>query len=679
MPCTRRLSSLRASLIPARAVLCLTFIAFVSACERPPTHPALRDAQLPSFISTYEFVFNRQAISEFSFSPDGMRLAWSGPSGWSRALHVRSEATGDVHVYRAGGSARYWSADGRRLLILDDKSGAGDHHLFRLDVEDPRAIPVDLTPHAGVRVWLHQILKDDPEHVLVLHNRRDPAVRDLYRIALSTGAEELIAQNPGDGIQPITDTSGKLHGWRKPVVADRPRGKPRAPELKERSAIVQRRDELSRIVAVSRNRSEAWVLSNRNRDRIALFNFDTRSGQGRLVYEDARSDLGRVLVSRVLDKAVFAAAVPDYPRPVILDDRWKADLQPLLAAYDGARYGFDVISVDPTEKRLVVVVYTHATRRYHLLDRENKRHSLLGESRPAQFGKALVEPQAVEIEARDGLKLPGYLLRPPGAGAKPLPLVLLVHGGPWARVAWSDLDDSEDLLRAQFLANRGYAVLIVNYRGSTGYGQTFKLAAVGEFGAKMQDDLVDGMQWAIDRGIADPDRIAVMGHSYGGYATLMALAQHPGQFACGIDIAGPSDLVTLIESFPPYWELQLDHWYSFVGDPAVAADRERMEKISPLNLVDRFERPLLIIQGEKDVRVPPQQSAAMVQALRKAGKSVEYVTFADLGHSLSYWAHHLGVLRKSEQFLADCLGGRAARFDPLEWIARLSGRLPLRY
>ena len=651
----------------------------MSGCERPPEHPALRDAQLPALIPAYEFVFNRHAIGGFSFSPDGMRLAWSGPYRWSSALHVRSEATGTVHVYRVGGSAMHWSADGRRLLILDDKSGAENHHLFRLDVEDAHAVPVDLTPHAGARVWLHQVLKDDPEHVLVLHNRRNRMVRDLYRINLSTGAEELVAQNPGDGVFPITDTGGKLHGWRKPAVADRPRGKPRAAELQERSSIRQRRDEVNRIVAVSRDRSEAWVLSNRNRDRVALFSVDVGSGKGRLLYEDKRSDLRRVLVSKVLDKAVFATSVPDYPRPVVFDDHWKADLQPLLAAYDGARYGFDVVSADPSEKRLVVMVYTHATHRYYLLDRSHKRYSLIGESRPAQFGKALPAPEAVEIEARDGLKLPGYLLRPPGSGAKPLPLVLLVHGGPWGRVAWSDPDQSEDLLRAHFLANRGYAVLVVNYRGSTGYGQSFTLAAVGEFGAKMQDDLVDAVRWAIARGTADPSRIAVMGHSYGGYATLMALAQQPQQFACGIDIAGPSDLVKLIETFPPYWELELNHWYSYVGDPAVAADRERMQSISPLNLADRFERPLLVIQGEKDVRVPPQQSAAMVEALRKAGKNVEYVVLDDLGHSLGYWAHHLGVLRKSERFLADCLGGRAARFDPLEWVARLSGRLPLRY
>lgn len=651
----------------------------LQGCERAPTHPGLREAELPPLLPAYEFVFNRRALGGFSFSPDGSRLAWYGPSGFGRALHVLADGRGEAHTYAAGGSQMHWSADGRRLLLLDDKSGAENHHLFRLDVDDPRAAPVDLTPHAGVRTWLHQILAADPEHVLVLQNRRSRTVRDLYRINLATGAEELIAQNPGDGVLPLTDREGKFLGWRKSAVADRPRGKPRAAELKERSSIARRREEITRVVALSQDRSEAWVLSNRNRDRIALFQVDTRTGMARLRHEDEKSDVVRVFTSRSSAQVVLATSQPDYPRTVILDPQWEADLKPVLERYDGTRFGFDLVSTDPSERRVVIAVYTHATRRYYLIDREQKRHTLLGESRPAAFAAALVDPQVVEIAARDGLKLPGYLLRPPVNGSRPLPLVLLVHGGPWGRVAWSDPDHSEDLLRAQFLVNRGYAVLAVNYRGSTGYGQSFMLAGVGEFGGRMQDDLIDALNWAIERGIADPQRIAVMGHSYGGYATLMALAREPRTFACGIDIAGPTDLAGLIESFPPYWELELSHWYGFVGDPAVAADRERMRPISPLYLADRIERPLLVFHGKKDVRVPVRQSAAIVEALRKAGKAVDYVTLDDMGHALGYWAHHLALLRKSERFLADCLGGRAARFDPVDWAARLTGRLPLRY
>jgi dipeptidyl aminopeptidase/acylaminoacyl peptidase len=588
---------------------------------------------------------------------------------------VRLQSTGAVHVYRVGGSARHWSADGRHLLILDDKSGAENHHLFRLDVEDPNARPVDLTPHPGVRVWVHQIPKSDPEHVLVLHNRRNPTERDLYRINLTTGAEEVVALNPGDGIVPVTDADGKFLGWRKPAKPERARGKPLPPELREQSALSKRTPELTRPVGVSADRTQAWILSNRQRDRVALFHADAVKKKLVLVHEDPNVDVARVVMSEVSGMPLLVASNADYPRTKILDARLEADLQPLLASYGAAPHGFDIVSMDPSERRLVVVVFTHASRRYYLIDRETKEVARLGESRGANFGEAMAVPEPVTIPARDGLDLPAYLLRPRGTRDQPLPLVILVHGGPWGRVAWGDPDDSEDMLRAQFLANRGYAVLIVNYRGSTGYGRGFMSAAVGEFGAAMQDDLVDALGWAVERGIADPGKVAVMGHSYGGYATVMALAQHPRTFACGVDIAGPTDLVQLLEEFPPYWELA--YWYSYVGDPAVASDRERMQRVSPVSIADRIEAPLLIVQGRQDVRVPEAQSAALVERLRQHGKPFEYRLLDDMGHSTGWWAHHLFVLRRTEEFLARCLGGRAARFDRMEWIARLTGRLPL--
>ncbi|MCC6531875.1 MAG: S9 family peptidase [Burkholderiales bacterium] len=646
----------------------------LAACDRQAQHPALRSAELPRLVPAHEFVFKQESFTGFSFSPDGTRLIWTGPSGWRSGLHVRSLKTGAVHVYRVGGSSIHWSADSRRLLILGDKTGAENHHLYRLEVDDPDASPVDITPYRGVRVWLYRILESDPEHVLVLHNRRDPTLRDLYRINLSTGAEEALAMNPGDGVLPLTDANGKVFGWRK-ATSERARGKPLPPELRERSAVGPASEEVTRPVGLSRDQAQAWVLTNRGRDRVALVRLDRTKGIVETLYEDPHVDVGRVLMSEVQRQPLLAIASGDYPRTVVFDPRLAADLEPLLDSYRGTRIGYDIASMDPSEQRLVVAVSTYANRRYYLVDRTSGERVLLGETRGGQFSAAMAQPEAVRFQARDGLSIPGYLLRPPGTGSQPLPLVVLVHGGPWSRVAWGDPD--KDLLQAQFLANRGYAVLAINYRGSTGFGRSFMTAAVGQFGARMQDDLSDGVRWAIERGIADPARIAIMGHSYGGYATLMALARTPQLFACGIDIAGPTDLARLIETFPPYWEHELSHWYSYVGDPKVASDRARMESASPVNLTGSIERPLLVIQGEKDVRVPAEQSRSLVEQLRHAGKRVEYVAVDDMGHSLGYWAHHLLVLRRAERFLAQCLGGRAARFDRMEWIARLSGRLSL--
>lgn len=633
---------------------------------------------LPRLVPAREFVFNADKHGGFDFSPDGTRIAWTGPDGLRTALHVRAEATGTTHVYRVGGSGRHWSADGRRLLILDDKSGAENHRLYRLDIDDPDAEPVDLTPFNGVRVWLHRIIASDPEHVLVLHNRRDRTLRDLYRINLSTGAETLLAANPGDGIAPITDVHGRFIRWHRAAPTDRARGKPLPPHLKERSSLAARAPEVMQPIGVSADRTQAWVLSNRGRDRVGLFRLQAeRSGAAALMHEHARVDLGRVRVSELDQRPLLAVSVPDYPHTEVFDQQLAADLKPLLAAVGDVRHGYDLVSASPDERRLVVVVYTHANRRYYLLDRDSGRSTLLGESRSARFESDMVVPEAVEFDAVDGLRIPAYLLRPRAAQGRRLPLVLLVHGGPWLRVNWVDLDHSEDLLRAQFLANRGYAVLVVNYRGSTGYGRAHMTAAVGQFGKAMQQDLFDGIRWAIDAGIADPDRIAVMGHSYGGYASLMAMALQPQSFSCGVSIAGPTDLARLIETFPPYWDLELSYWYSYVGDPAVASDRARMDAVSPIRVAQRIGRPLLVIQGATDVRVPPEQSRTLVARLSEQGRSVQYVELPEMGHSMGYWAHHLAVLRRVETFLASCLGGRAARTDAMEWAARLTGRLPL--
>src|SRR5690606_17118450 len=366
--------------------------------------------------------------------------------------------------------------------------------------------------------------------------------------------------NPGDGIAPQVDADGKFLGWRRAGPTARLRSRPRPPELKARSALSRRGHDVQRAVGIAPDRSSAWVLSNRGRERVALFEVDTASGAVKLVHQDPDVDVTGVVTSRRTGKPLLVSAQADYPRTRILDAALAADLAPLLNAHAGARFGFEIEAMDASERRAVVSLFTHATRRYYLLDRDRGTHVLLGKTRDAQFEQALTIPEAVQFRARDGMVIPGYLVRPAGTRGAQVPLVVLVHGGPWSRVVWSDPDHDGDLLRAHFLANRGYAVLAINFRGSVGYGRSFATAAVGEMGARMQSDLIDGARWAIEAGIADPARIAIMGYSYGGYAVLMALAQQPRLFACGVDIAGPTDLVGLIENFPAYWELELDHW-----------------------------------------------------------------------------------------------------------------------
>src|SRR5688500_17209659 len=242
----------------------------------------------------------------------------------------------------------------------------------------------------------------------------------------------------------------------------------------------------------------------------------------------------------------------------------------------------------------------------------------------------------VEIMSRDGLRLHGYLTLPRGVEARRLPMVLLVHGGPWMRAGWADPLRSEDPAHPQFLASRGYAVLQVNFRGSAGYGQSLQSAGMGEVAGRMHEELLAWVRWAVDAGIADPDRIAIAGWSYGGYAALVGLAMTPDVFACGVSVAGPTDLASLIESFPPYWTVDLSMWHDFVGDPDVPADREEMIRRSPLAYAQQVRRPLLMVHGARDVRVRIDQAERMVQALRAAGKQIEYLAISDLGHGLGW-------------------------------------------
>jgi len=279
----------------------------------------------------------------------------------------------------------------------------------------------------------------------------------------------------------------------------------------------------------------------------------------------------------------------------------------------------------------------------------------------------------VMITSRDDLQLHGYLTLPRGVTAKRLPMVLLVHGGPWMRSG--NPYRSEDADNAQFLANRGYAVLQMDFRGSTGYGKRLLTAAIGEFAGKMHDDLLDAVRWAVDSGIADPTRVAIMGWSYGGYAALVGMTMTPKEFACGISLGGPTDLASLIESFPPYWTADLSMWHDYVGNPAIAYDRDEMTRKSPLTYANQLQRPLLIMHGANDVRVRIDQSQRMVDALKRAGKPVEYLSIPDMGHGASWWVHRLAFLRKTEDFLHRCLGGRASRFDPFEPVAQLWQRI----
>ncbi|MGZ5169409.1 MAG: S9 family peptidase [Burkholderiales bacterium] len=648
------------------ALVCVA--AVLGGCTAPADHPALKDAALPPLIQAHRFVYRGTALNGYLLSPDGEKLAWIGPFLMRSSLFVRDNRTGEVRRYRTAAGGFQWTPDGRRLLYSSDPSGAENSHVYMIDLAQPQAEPVDLTPYAGIQARIHQIMADSA-HVLIYHNRRDKKLRDLYRIDLDTGRETLVAQNPGDAVSPITTYDGRVQGWqRSPDVLRSPEQR-QQPLVVRRPVLLKQPGETFSVLATRHDRTLVWALSSRGRDRVALVAAHPTLGWEKVIFEDPKVDVTRVMMSRVTGDPLIAYAQPGYPRYEILDPALRKDLEALLNAQGQDPFGIEIVSTDNAEKRLIVLIYTSAQHRYYLVDRSNRSYTLLAQGVPDDIAESLAPTRPVTIASRDGLQLSGYLTLPRGAQPKNLPTVLLVHGGPWMRTNWGDPFRSDDASYAQFLANRGYAVLEVDFRGSTGYGRSFLAAGIGEFGGKMQEDLLDAVHWAVETGTADPKRIAIMGWSYGGYAALVGLTTTPDVFACGISLGGPTDLASLIESFPPYWTVDLSMWHDYVGDPAIPDDRKEMTLKSPLSYADKVQRPVLIVQGENDVRVRPDQAQRMVEALRRAGKPVDYLRIPQMGHGMGYWVHRMTILRRTETFLHGCLGGRSSRFDPLEAVA----------
>lgn len=414
----------------------------------------------------------------------------------------------------------------------------------------------------------------------------------------------------------------------------------------------------TRPVDFDREGDSLFALDSRGRDTAALVRMHMGTGEIEVLGESPKADVYRVM-SHPTEKTIEAYAV-SYLKPEwkVLDDSVRADLDVLREVDRGELY----VTSRSLDDRFWVVLFVpdDGPGRFHLYDRETKETRFLFTNQSALEGRPLVRMHPRVIEARDGLPLVSYLSLPPGSDPNgdgkpetPVPLVLHVHGGPWARDAWG-----YDPIH-QWLANRGYAVLSVNFRGSTGFGKTFINAANREWADAMQDDLVDAVAWAVKERIADPERIAISGGSYGGYATLVGMTKTPETFACGVDIVGPSNLVTLLESMPPYWKPMVDMFKRRVGDPSTEEGLADLLRRSPLTHAARIQRPLLIGQGANDPRVKQAEADQIVDAMQAKDLPVVYVLYPDEGHGFQRSENRLSFFAVMEVFLAPILGGRA--------------------
>jgi dipeptidyl aminopeptidase/acylaminoacyl peptidase len=646
----------------------------LAGCATPATHPALHaKSNLPELIPVRDFVANRGSNWNYQISPDGKKLAWLAIKGVSINIFIKDIEHNTTRTFPANNFyGFYWAQDSRRLIFM---SSQGDENAAYLsfDTEQSGDNPpvVFLSPINGVKATMLRQIVDDPAHVWIVHNQRDKSLFDLYKVNLDTRESLLVVQNPGNASNVLIDAQGVFRGriTKQDDIS--------SIELLQADAVTYKpvyqwsSSDLVEVVSVADGGATLYLLTNKERDRRVLLALSTATSAETLVYEDAVVDVSSIYTHPLTGKPLIAFTEPDYPKAEVLDPAWRETfgfLKPNSSQPPLVRGGWEglestsharinILSSDRAFQHLTFALNTDKGTEWFLYDMAQGRLELLGASPTLEHKDELSDMKPIEIRSRDGIALHGYLTLPKHVSAQPLPMVLQVHGGPWWRDAWGY--DTE----VQFLANRGYAVMQLNFRGSLGYGRRFEELAVGEFAGKMQEDLLDGVQWAIEQGIADPAKIAIAGGSYGGYATLVGLSFTPEKFACGIDIFGPSDLTKLVEDFPPYWKFEMDRWHRFVGDPKNAEDRKIIHSKSPLFKADNINKPLLVIQGGMDVRVRADQSEALVEQLKRANKPVEYWYIPKTGHGINGWPLRLQQLRKSEDFLAECLGGRSSGFD----------------
>ena len=617
-------------------------------------------AEAPSLIPRTSF-FGNPTKTAARLSPDGKWLSWIAPRDgvlnvWvapaadpAAAKALTAETKRPIRQY-------FWAEDSSGILFINDKGGDENFLLYSVDTNGAQKA---LTPFENTRVFIIGTSRDRPDTVLVGVNNRDPRWHDAWEVNVRTGAMKEVFRN--DGFSSVTsdeqltvrlasktDDDGTTDYYRVDggKAADKP------------FTQVSFQDSDSAPVAFTEDGKTLYWTDTRGRDKAAILAQDWATGKTTVVGESDKADAAPAMFNPATGK--LEAYVVNYLKNdwVATDPAIKADLDFLKTELKGEVFVQSRTTAD--DRWIVAVDPVTAPASTWLYDRKARKLTKLYVSRPELEGAPLAAMHPVEIKSRDGKTLVSYLTLPKGSDPdgdgkpdKAVPLVLYVHGGPWAR------DQYGYNGWHQWLSNRGYAVLSVNYRGSTGFGKAFTRSSDGEWAGKMHDDLLDAVDWAVKGGVAQKDKVAIAGGSYGGYATLVGMTFTPDTFACGVDIVGPSNLKTLYDTFPPYWSSGLSLWRKALGDPNTPEGLKLMQDRSPINRVDAIKRPLLIGQGANDPRVKKSESDQIVEVMKARNIPVTYVLFPDEGHGFARPVNNLAFNATTENFLAKCLGGRA--------------------
>ena len=613
--------------------------------------------EAPPLIPREVLFGNPEKVSP-QISPDGRQLAYLAPDQrnvlqlWVRTLGKTDDRA--VTQEKKRGIRRFWWAYNGTLLYPQDQDGDENFHL--LGAEPGSGTVRDLTPFQGARAQLVALDPRQPDLALVELNARTREAFDVYRLNLKNGALDLDTQNPGDVATWFADHSLVVRAAQvaTPEGGTEIRVRPGAKGPWKTWLTVGPQEALQ-IQGFSPDGKGLYLRSSIGSDTAKLVERSIAGGAEKVLAADERSDLGWVVVHPTRHHVQAVSFDPGREEWKVLDPSVKADFEALTRLSPG---DIGITSRDLADERWVIpFVRDDGPTQYHLWDRKAQKATLLFVSQPRLEGLTLARMQPVVIEARDGLKLPAYLTLPPGLPSKGLPMVLWVHGGPWGRDVWGFN------ATAQMLANRGYAVLQVNFRGSEGFGKQFLHAGDREWGRKMQDDLTDAVAWAVKQGYADPRRVAIGGGSYGGYAALAGATFTPDLYRCAVDLVGPSNISTLLKAIPPYWKPIRTIFAQRVGNVEDPKDAELLRSASPLFAADRIRIPLLIGQGQNDPRVKQQEAEQIVAALEKNGGRATYVLYPDEGHGFVRPENRIDFYARMERFLGEELGGRV---EPLQ-------------
>ena len=626
-----------------------------------------------------ELFFGDPEISNAQISPDGKFIAFVKPFKGTRNIWVKrtEEPFESAKPVTADAKrpipAYFWSRDGKYILFVQDQAGDENYNVFAVNPADSPAagqeVPAsrNLTDAKGVRAQIYAVPRTEPDVIYVGLNDRDKAWHDLYKVKISTGERTLLRQNTERLTGWVFDLKDQLRLATRSAengdteilrVDDKGFTKVYSCNVFESCGPVQYHKDGQRVYFETNKGAEIDLT------RLILFNPTT--GKEELVESDPmnRVDFGNASFSQVSDELISTSYNDDRERIYWKDKAFEADYKLLKKRLPGKEVSFSDSTKD--ERLWLITAYsdTEPGERY-LFDRDTKKLTLQYRVRERLPRTAMAPMKAVRYKSSDGLEIPAYLTLPKGLPAKNLPTILVPHGGPWGRDSWGYNGF------AQFLANRGYAVLQPNFRASTGYGKKFFDAGNKEWGQKMQDDVTWGAKYLIAEGIADPKRVGIMGGSYGGYATLAGVTFTPDLYAAAVSIVGPSNLITLLDSIPPYWESIRKLFYERMGDPNTPEGKAQLLRQSPLTHADKIKTPLLVVQGANDPRVNKRESDQIVIALRDRGFPVEYLVAPDEGHGFARPVNNMAMFASAEKFLAKYLGGRYQESMTPEVTARL--------